>query len=312
MADTSWSDPVPLVETGVPPMIAFATADTPPRANRSQGKSEGSRFISPTNARTATLLDSGAAVVHDHRGQPEQDSWPVSSWPGSEMKIRAATSNLGMYLPTAKDILAAASGRSSPQSRKSPGQLVRDQTTLTVARPPGEWSPPVWLAWWCPAAFLVLVMGVAGTLLSLRWAIDSYNASVVNQRLVAHTASSAKEKPLPESVTPPDPSWWQTTALHLAQWGVYLDRTGSTEDRTEEARDLLEAAVRISPINPTARLARMQLGSQSTALNSLVRNLGLSRDSASLAYERPSSPSCGKEAGRDPDLCAGSSGCLPR
>src|SRR4029079_15260255 len=106
---------------------------------------------------------------------------------------------------------------------------------------------------------------------------DSYNASVVNQRLIARTVSTEKEKPLPASVAPPEPSWWQTTALHLAQWGVYLERAGSAEDSTREARDLLEAAIRISPINPTARLARAQLGGHSAEPAGPAWNLGLSR-----------------------------------
>lgn len=283
VADTSWPNTVPFVETGVSPMIASATAEVPPTANLRQGEGEGSEATGPAHVRTVTLLNSHATMVDDRCRQIEEKSQPANSWPRSEMRANAARLNVGLHLPSAKDILAAAPRKSSPQPRKHSGQVGSDQATPTVPQAPGAWSLPIWLAW-PPAALLVLVMGVIGSLLSVRWASDSYNASVVNQRLIARTMSSEKEKPLPESVAPPDSSWWQTTALHLAQWGIYLSRAGSAEDRTEEARDLLEAAIRISPINPTARLARAQLGSQSTESTRLAWNLGLSRDAASLAY----------------------------
>ena len=57
----------------------------------------------------------------------------------------------------------------------------------------------------------------------------------------------------------------------------------STEDRKEEARDLLEAAIRISPINPMARLAKVQFSSWTTESTKLIWSLGLSRDVACLA-----------------------------
>jgi tetratricopeptide (TPR) repeat protein len=47
---------------------------------------------------------------------------------------------------------------------------------------------------------------------------------------------------------------------------------------------LLEAALRISPINPTARLARAQIASKSSESTKLARNLSLSRDATSLAW----------------------------
>ena len=113
---------------------------------------------------------------------------------------------------------------------------------------PGEWSLPVWLVL-PPAALLVLILGMSGSFLSMRWASDSYNAAVIHQRLIAHALSSGKEKPLPESVTAPNPSWWLTTSLHLVHWGVYLGHAGTAEDQLEEARDMVNAAIRITPIS---------------------------------------------------------------
>src|SRR5208282_846850 len=52
----------------------------------------------------------------------------------------------------------------------------------------------------------------------------------------------------------------------------------------DEGRELVEAAVRISPINPLARLARAQLTSKSSESTSRALDLGLSRDAVSLAW----------------------------
>lgn len=294
VADTSWPDPVPLVETGIPPMIASAMTEVLQTTNRGQNESEVSEATEPRHVRTATLLNLETSTVWDRHGQIEEKSRPVNSWQRPEIRDRATRSNAGLFLPSAKDILAAAPRRSSLQPENPPRHVVRDQATPTIPQAPYAWSLPIWLAW-PPAVLLVLVMGVIGSLLSMRWASDSYNASVVNQRLLARTVSSEKEKPLPESIVPPASSWWQTTALHLAQWGVYLGRSGSTEDRTEEARDLLEAAIRISPINPMARLAKAQLCSQMTESTSLVWNLGLSRDAVSLSCSAQALRRAGKK-----------------
>jgi tetratricopeptide (TPR) repeat protein len=138
-------------------------------------------------------------------------------------------------------------------------------------------------------------MGIMGTLLCLRWSSDSFNASVVSQRLLARSENQGREKPLPESVVPPESSWWKTTPLHLAEWGVYLGRTRTDDDRTEEGRELVEAAVRISPINPMARLARAQFASKLSEPTGRVLDLGLSRDAVSLAWSARALRRAGKK-----------------
>ena len=141
VADTSWPNTVPFVETGVPPMIASATAEVPPTANLRQGEGEGSEATGPTHVRTVTLLNSDATTVDDRRRQIEEKSRPANSWPRSEMRADAARSNVGLHLPSAKDILAAAPRRSSPQPGKHSGQVVRDQATPTVPQAPGAVVP---------------------------------------------------------------------------------------------------------------------------------------------------------------------------
>ena len=170
-----------------------------------------------------------------------------------------------------------------------------DRATPTQPREPGQWNVPLWLAW-PPAALLVLALGIGGLLLTCRWAGETYDASVVAQHLLARTGAAGKPRPLPESMVPPEPAWWRSTPDHLAQWGVYLGRAASEDDRAEEARRMLEGAVRISPIHPTARLAREQLEAEPAEASGPVRALGLSRDAASLAWTARSLRRAGKKA----------------
>jgi tetratricopeptide (TPR) repeat protein len=123
-----------------------------------------------------------------------------------------------------------------------------------------------------------------GSLLSLMWSGDSYNAAVIGHRLITRLENPGREKPLPLAVVPPELSWWFTTPLHLSEWGLYLGRSRTDNDRTQEGRELVEAAVRISPMSPMARLARARHASKlgSSSINSL--DLGLSRDAVSLAW----------------------------
>ena len=211
-----------------------------------------------------------------------------------EMKTEGARKSSGFDLPSAQEILASAPRR-PVQPARGPVRTDWDRATPTQPREPGQWNVPLWLAW-PPAALLVLAMGIGGLLLTCRWAGETYDASVVAQHLLARTGAAGKPRPLPESMVPPEPSWWRTTPDHLAQWGVYLGRSASEDDRAEEARRMLEGAVRISPINPTARLAREQLEPEPAEASGPVRALGLSRDAASLAWTARSLRQAGKKA----------------
>jgi tetratricopeptide (TPR) repeat protein len=173
--------------------------------------------------------------------------------------------------------------RPSALSGKPSSRMKEEHGKPTERREPDQWFPHLWLVW-PPTALFVIGMGIVGSLLSFWWSGDSFNASVVSQRLLARSENPSREKSLPESVVPPESSWWQTTPLHLAEWGVYLERPRANNDRTEEGRELVEAAVRISPISPVARLARAQHSSKPSASNFTSIDLGLSRDAVSLAW----------------------------
>ena len=52
------------------------------------------------------------------------------------------------------------------------------QAMPTTARPPGEWVLPFWLAW-PPVAVSVLILGLAGVVLSWWWVGDAQSAAIV-------------------------------------------------------------------------------------------------------------------------------------
>jgi len=190
--------------------------------------------------------------------------------------------------PSARDILAAHRAASQPRATVAPGRITtgqrnRSHALPTLARPPAHWSMPVWLAG-PPAAVLVLAAGLAGCVLSWWWACDSYSASIMTDRLLT-TDRAAQRRPLPESVVPPSGTWTRSTAQHLAHWAIYLSRFHGERDHSpSEVPALLERALQVSPINPTARLAAAQVEPRGTGTTVSIRSLGLSRDVLSLAW----------------------------
>jgi len=288
-SDSPRNEPAP----GLQVMKEPSTLMTEEFQHRSPPSSREERARSP-NLQTVTLLDSGTPPAGDRRRASEDELWPNNSRhkPGIEPEIPRPKT--GPDLPSAKDILAAVSMRPSALTGKPSTRMNEDQGKPTERREPDQWFPHLWLVW-PPAALLVIGMGIVGSLLSLRWSSDSFNASVVSQRLLTRSENQGREKPLPESVVPPQSSWWKTTPLHLAEWGVYLGRTRTDDDRTDEGRELVEAAVRISPINPMARLARAQLASKSSKSTSRALDLGLSRDAVSLAWSARALRHAGKK-----------------
>ncbi len=280
VAETSWTDTTSYLEMASAELIVSTSTEAcgHPQASVSESE-EGARR--PT-LRTATLLDPGTLPAADRPSVSEEAMWPGSAWQEPRIDPPISRAKAGSDLPSAKDILAAASVRRSEGSGKPLHRNDEDQGKPTECRNPDQWLPPLWLVW-PPMALLVIGLGMMGSLLSLRWAVDSFNASVVSQRLLARSENPGKQKPLPESVVPPGSCWWQTTPLHLEEWGIYLGRQKLDGDRTEEGRELIEAAVRMSPISPTARLARAQLAARSSRPANGVLGLGLTRDAVSLA-----------------------------
>ncbi len=292
VADTSWTGTISFLEMGSPDVIVSTSTEA--SGCLEAGESDREERARIPNLRTATLPDPGTPPAGGRRRASENEVWSKDSRhkPGIEPEIPRPKT--GPDLPSAKDILAAVSMRPSALSGKPSTRMNEDQGKPTERREPGQWFPHLWLVW-PPTALLVIGMGIVGSLLSLRWSGDSFNAAVVSQRLLPRSENPGREKPLPESVVPPESSWWQTTPLHLAEWGVYLGRSRTDDDRTEEGRELVEAAVRISPINPMARLARAQLASRSSKLAGRALDLGLSRDAVSLAWSARALRHAGKK-----------------
>ena len=253
VADTSWAETISLLEMGPADVMVSTSTET---SGAFQAEESGREETEPASElRTATLLDPGTPPGRGRQPAFEDDVWPRDTrhQPGIEPEVSKPKAMPD--LPSAKDILAAVSMRPSAQPEKPSTRRNLDHAKPTEQRPPDQWYPHLWLVW-PPTALLVIAMGIVGSLLSFRWSGDSVNASVVSQRLLARTDNPGRQKPLPESVVPPESSWWQTTSLHLAEWGIYLERSKSENDRTAEGRELVEAAVRISPISPMARLDR--------------------------------------------------------
>ena len=292
VADTSWTGTISLLEMGSPDVIV--STSTAASGRLEAGESDGEERARIPNLPAATVPDPGTPPAGGRRKASENEVWSKDSRhkPGIEPEIPRPKT--GPDLPSAKDILAAVSMRPSALSGKPSTRMNEDQGKPTERREPGQWFAHLWLVW-PPTALLVIGMGIVGSLLSLRWSGDSFNAAVVSQRLLPRSENPGREKPLPESVVPPESSWWQTTPLHLAEWGVYLGRSRTDDDRTEEGRELVEAAVRISPINPMARLARAQLASRSSKLAGRALDLGLSRDAVSLAWSARALRHAGKK-----------------
>ena len=190
--------------------------------------------------------------------------------------------------PSAKDILAshrAASPNRVPDiSRKrKPAMKTRSYGTQTLARAPVYWTPPVRLVG--PVAVVLLVStGLLGCVLSWFWATDAFVNSILTDRLL--TSDRVLERGLfPKSTMPIEGGSDDLDAGQLAHRAIFLSRSsGEGEQSQEETIALLERALKISPINATARLALAQLESIQNTRTVSLRTLGLSRDSVSLAW----------------------------
>jgi len=203
------------------------------------------------------------------------DSQPRSRWTQDGL--------LADEWPSASEILAAHQAAQRTRPQPAARKRARSYELPTVAREPGRWVLPVWLAG-PPFALFVLLCGSASCVLSVAWAGDSYSASIMTERLLS-AKSGGPKRPLPEGVVPPEGTWVRTTAQHLAHWGFYQNALGDSDAgaTAPDARALFERALEVSPINPTARLALAQLDQQEGTSVVPFGGLGLSRDVLSLA-----------------------------
>jgi tetratricopeptide (TPR) repeat protein len=220
----------------------------------------------------------GARSEASHRTGVDRDSRPTGQYPPDP---RSAAKPEKM--PSAKDILATHCSRPRPQA--TPVQAVRKtpRDAPTPAREPAHWSLPAWVAG-PPAAVFVMTAGLASCTLSWLWADESHSASIMTARLLAANRI-VQRGPLPESCAPPAGSWTRSTAQHLAHWAIFMSLAEpGKEPSPQQVRSLLNSALAVSPLNPTARLALAQLDQASDARAISTRGLGLSRDAVSLSW----------------------------
>ena len=185
--------------------------------------------------------------------------------------------------PSAKAILAAQPSASASTAATARTSKARAHNVPTVVVEPAQWSVPTWLGA-LPALAFVLSIGSAGTILSWRWAGDSYAASQMTARLFA-AERAGQRAPLPDSVVPSSGTWTHSTAQHLAHWAVYMSTSELGKETTSrEVKDLLDRALQISPLNPSARLALAQIDTPLDSPTIRHRTLGLSRDVAALSW----------------------------
>jgi len=212
--------------------------------------------------------------------EPRKGAEPVPNlvdWPEVDRVVER------VLWPSAKDILATHGTIKKPQGPTSSRERPKPQSVPTWAREPAHWSLPAWVAG-PPAAAFVLAVGLTGFVLSWWWALDSYSASIMTGRLLT-AATTAQRGPLPESVAPPEGTWIRSTAQHLAHWAIFLCLTeAASNPPPREAEAILNRALQVSPLNPTARLALAQLEQSANGATLSLRGLGLSRDAVSLSW----------------------------
>jgi hypothetical protein len=202
--------------------------------------------------------------------------------PGPEFPRRGEPGVTAAVWPSAKDILACHQSTGRPQATSSAAGIKTAQPSgshavPTVVREPGHWSVPAWLAG-PPLVAFVLATGLAACVLSWWWGCDSYSASIMTDRLLS-ADRAVQLRPLPESVDPPEGMWTRSTAQHLAHWAIYLSRfQGDRAHSREEIGALVERALQISPLDPTARLVAAQLEPKESKRTVSFRSIALSRD----------------------------------
>ncbi len=293
MVGTSWTEMLTTFEVGFAPEMVSISTETYGHPNGQDGSAGGRPHARP---RTATLLQPGISSASGTRNDApgerkgsEHEHEPGAFGQSPARMPEARKTRWEGSLPSAQEILASAAVRSVPALAPAPApgkparKIREDQDAPTQSREPDQWLAPLWLA--APFTTLfVLGLGLLGTFLSLGWAGDALNTSTVSLRLLAWVENPGRDKPLPPGAVPPQPAWWRTSALHLAQWGVYLGRSRMEDGRAGESRELLEAAALVTPLHPLARLARAQSEMVSGRSAAPVPALGLSRDAVSLAW----------------------------
>ena len=193
--------------------------------------------------------------------------------------------------PSAQEILATHRSRPNPpapgRTPVKPRARNVTQTSPTSACAPNHWTLPLWLAW-PPIAVLVLCVGVVGCTLSWSWGSDSYSAAIMTNRLILADTSAPSDAASRlgraaarhldgNQCTAPGPLGDLSRSL----------RTSEGRCRRPVIRDLLDRALQVSPINPTARLALAQLEPTASETTTSIRGLGVESRPTQPGLERP-------------------------
>jgi tetratricopeptide (TPR) repeat protein len=265
--------------------------DNRPDSKKSEGTASGARLVGKAPMREKPR--SSRREISDHQRTEANRGASSRARLGADRRgldsgsLGSGPSHDHVEWPSAQDILATHRARPNPpappRTSVKASQWTATQTSPTLACEPNQWTLPFWLAWPPLAAFVVCV-GVVGCTLSWSWACDSYSAAIVTNRLILADIS-ARRTPLPDTVAPPRGTWMETSAQHLAHWAIYLNRFERPKDDSPRGiRELLDRALQVSPLNPTARLALAQLEPPASQTMASIRGLGLSRDPLSLAW----------------------------
>jgi tetratricopeptide (TPR) repeat protein len=206
----------------------------------------------------------------------------ASGWGRGDVEQWTAGPEDPCQWPSAARILEAS--RPKPAARPAmtrPARRRAARPVPTVGRAPGQWALPLWLVW-LPATLLAIAAAVAGLGLSWAWAEDDRVAGLVADRLLGRDA--AAEGPVLDPALLPDPSWWRSTAGHLALQAVAASRSPADPGAEEHVRFLLSTARNAAPLQAAVRYALARGGRVRGGDESPAASLGLSRDVVALAW----------------------------
>jgi tetratricopeptide (TPR) repeat protein len=279
--DESWYE-MPILVLPPETKSGESTPETTTRPARSS-RQRANKTSLKTESDRPRLSSSRSRKNSEPKNEPSVRA-PIDREPHSNSANRAepAPDVKAAQWPSAKDIMASHRTRAKPPVASVAAGRPMPETGLTVPREPAHWTVPVWLLG-PPVAVFVLAIGLGGGVLSWRWATDAYAVSIMTGRLMS-ADGRAPRSALAVSVEPPDGTWTNSTAQHLAHWAIFMCRNETGQQPPlREASALLNKALQISPLNPTARLAIAQFEMAEAGEPISQRALGLSRDALSLS-----------------------------
>jgi tetratricopeptide (TPR) repeat protein len=280
--DESWYE-MPAMDPRPEKKPGNTLLETPSRPAHASRKRAAKPSRATESDRPRPALSRGRKSVEAKRETPSRPRIDKEPLPFDAQRPEPARAVKPAQWPSARDILASHQTSVNPRASTVPAPRPTLEAGLTVSRQPAQWTLPVWLAGPAAAAFVVAI-GLVGGMLSWWWSTDAYAVSLMTGRLMGGEGR-AQRGGLPESIVPPDGTWTRSTAQHLAHWAIFKSRDEQGQAASPlEVASLLNRALQISPLNPTARLALAQLEPPELGAPISQRALGLSRDAISLSW----------------------------